>query len=179
MGQAGADRPACPACSRRSSSSSSSSSASRTSSSRSSSRSTSRSRRGGGYYRSGRHARSRSRSWSRSRSRSRRYSRSRSRGRRHSAGGSRDGHRYSRSPARRGGYGPRRRSRCAWPRVRAGRGARGSQGSQVSEQEVFGSQRRCACSEGLLSVVTWGGAQPPCSGTPWGQETAALLTGSC
>ncbi|ELK12737.1 Splicing factor, arginine/serine-rich 16 [Pteropus alecto] len=108
---ASADRPACPACSRRSSSSSSSSSASRTSSSRSSSRSTSRSRRGGGYYRSGRHARSRSRSWSRSRSRSRRYSRSRSRGRRHSAGGSRDGHRYSRSPARRGGYGPRRRSR--------------------------------------------------------------------
>ncbi|XDB60141.1 hypothetical protein AB1E18_013523 [Capra hircus] len=96
---------------RRSSTSSSSSSASRTSSSRSRSSSSSRSRRGGGYYRSGRHARSRSRSWSRSRSRSRRYSRSRSRGRRHSGGGSRDGHRYSRSPARRGGYGPRRRSR--------------------------------------------------------------------
>nr|XP_048289281.1 CLK4-associating serine/arginine rich protein isoform X1 [Myodes glareolus] len=103
---------------------SSSSSASRTSSSRSSSRSSSHSRRG--YYRSGRHARSRSRSWSRSRSRSRRYSRSRSRGRRHSEGGSRDGHRYSRSPARRGGYAPRRRSRS---RSRSGdrykRGARG------------------------------------------------------
>uniref|UniRef100_G3TWA9 CLK4 associating serine/arginine rich protein n=1 Tax=Loxodonta africana TaxID=9785 RepID=G3TWA9_LOXAF len=51
---------------------------------------------------------------------------SRSRGRRHSGGGSRDGHRYSRSPARRGGYGPRRRSRS---RSRSGdryrRGARG------------------------------------------------------
>ncbi|KAM9755859.1 CLK4-associating serine/arginine rich protein isoform 1-T2 [Dama dama] len=111
---------------RSSTSSSSSSSASRTSSSRSRSSSSSRSRRGGGYYRSGRHARSRSRSWSRSRSRSRRYSRSRSRGRRHSGGGSRDGHRYSRSPARRGGYGPRRRSRS---RSRSGdryrRGGRG------------------------------------------------------
>ncbi|XP_005412542.1 PREDICTED: CLK4-associating serine/arginine rich protein isoform X1 [Chinchilla lanigera] len=107
---------------RSSSSSSSSSSASRTSSSRSSSRS----RRGGGYYRSSRHARSRSWSRSRSRSRSRRYSRSRSRGRRHSGGGSRDGHRYSRSPARRGAYGPRRRSRS---RSRSGdryrRGGRG------------------------------------------------------
>ncbi|XP_047645392.1 CLK4-associating serine/arginine rich protein isoform X1 [Phacochoerus africanus] len=111
---------------RRSSTSSSSSSASRTSSSRSRSSSSSRSRRGGGYYRSGRHARSRSRSWSRSRSRSRRYSRSHSRGRRHSGGGSREGHRYSRSPARRGGYGPRRRSRS---RSRSGdryrRGGRG------------------------------------------------------
>ncbi|ELR53089.1 Splicing factor, arginine/serine-rich 16 [Bos mutus] len=48
------------------------------------------------------------------------------RGRRHSGGGSRDGHRYSRSPARRGGYGPRRRSRS---RSRSGdryrRGGRG------------------------------------------------------
>ncbi|XP_072464095.1 CLK4-associating serine/arginine rich protein [Notamacropus eugenii] len=84
---------------RRSSSSSSSTSSTSTSSSRSSSRS-----RRGGHYRPGRHMRSRSRS------RSRRYSRSRSRGRRHSGGGSRDGRRYSRSPARRG-YGARRRSR--------------------------------------------------------------------
>ncbi|XP_068945089.1 CLK4-associating serine/arginine rich protein [Petaurus breviceps papuanus] len=82
---------------------SSSSSCSTSSTSTSSSRSSSRSRRGG-HYRPGRHARSRSRS------RSRRYSRSRSRGRRHSGGGSRDGRRYSRSPARRG-YGVRRRSR--------------------------------------------------------------------
>ncbi|XP_027716504.1 CLK4-associating serine/arginine rich protein isoform X3 [Vombatus ursinus] len=82
---------------RRSSSSSSGTSSTSTSSSRSSSRS-----RRGCHYRQGRHVRSRSRS--------RRYSRSRSRGRRHSGGGSRDGRRYSRSPARRG-YGARRRSR--------------------------------------------------------------------
>ncbi|EHB18931.1 Splicing factor, arginine/serine-rich 16 [Heterocephalus glaber] len=122
--QPGGPAPGRNASARRRSSSSSSSSSSASASRTSSSRSSSRSRRGGGYYRSSRHARSRS--WSRSRSRSRRYSRSRSRGRRHSGGGSRDGHRYSRSPTRRGGYGPRRRSRS---RSRSGeryrRGGRG------------------------------------------------------
>ncbi|XP_029475870.1 CLK4-associating serine/arginine rich protein isoform X2 [Rhinatrema bivittatum] len=68
---------------------STSSSSSSSFSSSSSSRSSSQSRRGSGHHRASR--------YSRSHSRTRRYSRSRSRNRRHSDGGSRDGHRRSRS----------------------------------------------------------------------------------
>ncbi|XP_074873879.1 CLK4-associating serine/arginine rich protein isoform X2 [Carettochelys insculpta] len=135
---------------RRSSSSSSSSPSSSSSSTRSSSRSSSRSYRASGYH----HRSSRYR-----RSHSRRYSRSRSRSRRYSGGGSRDGHRRSRSHSADRGrrYSSRRRSRSRsrsgeryWRSGRAGRHWSSSRSSRSPSDSRSRSRSASPAREKLL-----------------------------